>query len=127
MIVAIERTDFTAQGIFGSLHYDGFLPIHTLEHAYDLKPKVPEGVYRCVKGIHQLKHISNLETFEIQVPGHTGILFHPGNTQEDSEGCILLGYRSGNQLVESQSGFKIFMQSLEGLTEFKIAMVNCPR
>ena len=36
------------------------------------------------------------ETFEVTgVPGRANILFHHGNTEEDTEGCILLGSSFG--------------------------------
>ena len=55
------------------------------------------GEFNCVRGIHQLSGAAQpFETFEITgVPGHTGLLFHPGNTEMDSSGCVLLGMAFG--------------------------------
>lgn len=40
------------------------------------------------------------KTFEVtSVPGRTNILFHAGNTVENTSGCILLGERLGKLLV----------------------------
>lgn len=100
MDLALVRSQFRLDGIFGSLKDpDGNELAVTLEHAYidpnshNPIPKLRDGTYRCVLGIHQLSHSrGNLETFEItNVPGHTGILFHAGNRMDDSHGCVLLG------------------------------------
>ena len=64
----------------------------------------------------------NFITFEVQnVPGHTGILFHTGNTNRDSEGCILLGSLiKGNILLNSRPAFAKFMELLGNLPQFTL-------
>jgi hypothetical protein len=61
----------------------------------------------------------DFETFEILgVPGHTGILFHWGNWNKDSDGCLCLGMvRSGNAVLRSREAFANFMHMLEGVNE----------
>jgi hypothetical protein len=95
---------------------------------------IPPGRYLCRRTIFQ-KH--NLPTFEITgVPGRSLILLHPGNTEEDVEGCVLLGRRFGSltvvdednrphlvnkwAVVESKAAFTEFMKALEGVDEFPI-------
>jgi hypothetical protein len=81
-------------GVFGHIPE---LNLVTLEHAYSrgdgsFHAKVPQGRYKCVRGQHTLPNGHKLETFEVtHVPGHTGILFHPGNKYQDSAGCFLPG------------------------------------
>jgi hypothetical protein len=130
--------DSLSTGIFGELHVsydDGFFS-YTLEHAYPLAPgsgptvsgtwaaKVPAGEYQCVRGHHKLGGmLDTFETFEVKnVPGHTGILFHWGNTNEDSSGCILLGeQRNGSKaILKSKMAFDRFMSVLEGTDEFTL-------
>jgi len=97
-------THSRADGIFGEFFFEGSeLPFCvTLAHAYETPPgsgrylpKVPSGTYTCRRGMHTLGHPPHqhvLETFEILgIPGHSGLLFHPGNDNNDSEGCTLLG------------------------------------
>lgn len=47
------------------------------------------------------------------VPGYEGILIHPGNSAEDSIGCILLGYNTvKGKVTQSQDTFHKLMAIL---------------
>ena len=47
------------------------------------------------------------------VPGYEGVLIHPGNTADDTSGCILVGRNKvKGQVVESQNTFKALMEVL---------------
>lgn len=125
----LTRIKFNADGILGRLLDADYMQVAaTLEHSYDGKPKLQAGGYRCVRGWHSLPyHPEPFETFEVtQVPGHTGILFHTGNWNEDSNGCILLGQAAltdadGRSMVtESRVTFKRFMLDLDGVESFSL-------
>lgn len=131
----LERSDFTRSGIFGGLYKgEQTLPaFYTLEHAYpDIvdpgawEPKVPTGTYTCVRGTHSLAHSGPFETFEITgVPGHQGILFHVGNTNDDSEGCVLLGTSRSTltpMILESKKAFAAFMELMKGVDSFTLVV-----
>jgi hypothetical protein len=105
----------------------------SVEHAYqdtngDWLPKIPPGRYRCVRGAHSLDGVHKFDTFEITgVEGHTGLLFHPGNTELDSKGCVCLGttfgeLQVGGQLLDavlgSRDAFGIFMTLQMPVDEF---------
>jgi len=72
------------------------------------------------------------ETFMVEnVPGRSFILFHPGNTDEDTEGCILLGERVGNLIggnrktrgiLNSRVAFKWFMGEMRDINEFHLTV-----
>lgn len=57
------------------------------------------------------------------VPGFTGIYIHIGNTDEDSEGCILLGDSADNNMISagnvtsSTAAFQRFYKEVYGLLE----------
>jgi|SRR5665213_4628099 len=131
------RDSHRFDGIFGRLFdANGHLVAYTLEHSYlqDDKttwaPKIPAGQFVCVLGPHRLNGMtSDFETFEVtNVPGHTNILFHWGNFDKDSEGCILLGDKiitqtDGTEMVtNSRETFKNFMNSLDGVKEFMLTV-----
>lgn len=137
----LKRGDYERTGIFGVLSSDDLPEIvdvpsaficQTLEHAYPVEtpvgyaPKVPLGVYTCVRGIHQLEKMTHsFETFQVMnVPGHTNILFHSGNVNADSAGCILLGLKNDNdkEILESRIAFQLFMSRLEGQNSFELTV-----
>lgn len=139
MILTLDRRENRDDGVFGELldQSQNFLMV-TLEHSYkDNLPKIPDGQYECKRGMHALKSFfdaegkqikPSFETFEIEnVPNRTNILFHVGNYEEDSEGCVLLGSaigwkseKKGKMIMASGVAFKKFMQLLDGLDTFTL-------
>lgn len=122
------RTAFHLDGILGTLYADdGYQLAVTLEHSFNGLPKLPAGTYRCQKGLHSL-HSRPVPfwTFEVMdVPNHTGILFHAGNYNEDSNGCILIGRvctsnEQGSMITQSRQTFDRFMMDLEGIDSFTL-------
>ena len=133
----LTRTQFQKDGIFGRLFNANGVPVaYTIEHAYEQPgglwlPKLYEGQFVCVRGIHELHNAVPFETFEITgVKGHEGILFHAGNFDKDSEGCVLLGaaivkQADGSQMVtNSKAKFAEFMGTLTGVKEFMLTVQN---
>lgn len=135
-MMLLTRTQRGSDGIFGELKDPSFMRrIFTLEHAYlkmeSYVPIVPEGTYSCVRGMHRLENaIHPLETFEItQVPGHFDILFHMGNFNKDSQGCVLLGLEINQDITPrsitfSAFTFNLFMQTLKGINQFELTVEN---
>lgn len=136
MNLKLKRIDYFTDGIFGELSDDkGHKIASTLEHAYDsghgggsYKPKLPNGTYNCVRGMHQLHDSKPFETFEItNVPGHKGILLHIGNFNKDSEGCVLLGTEQTNtgkfhMIAHSKAAFQRFMDLQKGVDKFTLTV-----
>ena len=127
------RDTFCEKGIFGTLRSDDDQRLfYTLERAYlrpdgEYKPKIPSGAYQCERGVHRLSHGSAFETFEVQgVYGHWGLLFHAGNRNEDSNGCILIGEtRISNVMIgRSRVAFLAFMDLLKNARVFSLNVVG---
>lgn len=126
MNITLRRTSFTVAGIFGNLFDDANnIVAVTLEHSFDLLPKVPDGVYSCRRGMHRLERMTHdFETFEItEVVGHTNILFHQGNFNADSNGCVLIGTEiASNAILDSRKAFEKFMALQSGVDTFQLVV-----
>ena len=132
MNLTLNRTHYRPDGIFGMLTANKQVVCATLEHAYmnedgSYVPKVPEGNYLCVRGSHRLLGMTeDFTTYEIlNVPEHNNILFHSGNWNNDSEGCVLLGQsildlQSPWRLVNSKIAFEKFMIIQNGTQIFSL-------
>lgn len=143
MNLVLKRLQSGPDGIFSDLlDEDGTLVAQTLEHAFNAaapgylyQPKLPYGEFKCVRGTHKLHDMVPFWTFEVTgVPGHTGILFHIGNYNADSDGCILLGNhviategpeadsKIVKMITESKKAFAKFMALQEGVDEFTLTV-----
>jgi Family of unknown function (DUF5675) len=129
MDIILHRTEETADGVFGILtdSFGSQLAV-TIEHAYDsghgdgsFTAKIPAGEYTC-----QRRHSPHFgfDVFEVlDVPNCTFIEIHPGNTEKDSEGCILLGsFRQGNDILESRKAFDAFMAKQINVDKFTLTV-----
>ena len=88
----LRRVDHRPWGTYGVLIGPKGPMIVTLERPWEDnavgKSSIPAGVYPCKRV--QSPRFGN--TFEVtRVPGRSAILFHGGNSIEDSRGCILTG------------------------------------
>lgn len=131
MNLRLFRKFFSHYGIFSVLLTDfDFQIAVTLEHSYlnevsGFLPKIPDGTFLCVRGLHQLSNMKEpFETFEIMgVPGHTKLLFHAGNFNKDSEGCVLLGEKiQSNMITNSRLTFDKFMKLQDNVESFGLTV-----
>lgn len=123
-------------GVFGMLMEIPFLKGNVVPFALTLERNweenkqnvscIPAGDYLC-KRWHSAKHPN---TFEItNVPNRSAILFHTGNLEEHSAGCILVGEEFGYlgdqiAVLSSKRGFNEFLQRTEGINEFWLSIVR---
>lgn len=116
------RDSFTESTTGGSLSINDELFCYTLEdkdRLLETTPNakvygqtcIPRGEYDVVldfspKYQRIMPHVLN-------VPGFTGIRIHPGNFAEDTDGCILLGRKRGNnEVLESRDAFNEFFDKI---------------
>jgi hypothetical protein len=126
MDLTLVRMEMDENGIFSELRLpSGRVIAITAEHAYDSKPKLYDGTFKCVRGTHKLHNGVPFSTFEITgVDGHSGILFHKGNwPQIDSDGCVLVGNgkapsSQGPMVTASKVAFEEFLEIQKDINEF---------
>lgn len=104
MKLILRRTESTADGVFGKLYIPGSDPLFTAEdddnHNLRGKSCIPTGTYVLKRTTY---HKHGFETFEVTgVPNRQRILIHPGNSEEDTQGCILVGLRQGKRWVPDE-------------------------
>lgn len=97
----LTRTEQSPDGTFGTLVLSNQEWCTCEDDWLNNVPRtscIPAGTYTLVRSIW---HKHGIETFEVTgVPGRSRILIHYGNTEEDVEGCILVGNRIGELVVK---------------------------
>ena len=125
----LKRVSNTDHGVFGVL-MEGAIPFAvTLEPPWrDNKVNescIPPDKYRC----ERVQSPRFGMTFEvIGVEGRTNILFHKGNIEENTLGCILVGEQfetlNGKPaILKSGKGYGEFIQRLQGEGGFAITIM----
>jgi hypothetical protein len=133
MRVLLQNILRTDHGRFGLLHLpNGFVPF-TLDEGL-----IPAGTYVLRRTVW---HKTGVETYEIVgVPGHSRILVHWGNVEEDTEGCVLLGLSLGIvpvvkdedtgqaakklAVMQSKIAFERFMAAMNGASEAELIVTE---
>ena len=111
--VELSRVEYSDSGVFGVLLVKGKAFCVTLENSSNY---IPDGVYVCKPKTSPKFG----RTFEVlSVKDRTDILFHGGNYNEDSTGCILLGESYGKiagkrAILSSRKAVDKFLKELEG-------------
>lgn len=114
----------------GVLSFDGMPRMVTLEEAWRNNQVqiscIPVGEYTVCR--HRSPKFG--ETFIVNdVPGRSHILFHAGNTDEDTLGCILVGSEYGEikkkpAVLRSKAAFLLFMDLLSGLDRVNLQILK---
>ncbi len=83
---------------------------------------IPVGTYTC-KRFHSVKHPN---TFEITgVPNRQAILFHVGNSDPDTLGCVLVGEAfNAPGITQSKDGFAEFMKRCAEVDTFILTVIS---
>jgi len=124
MKIYIRRFEYGPNYTIGRLFVDGEYQCYTLEDKVrDTKvfgeTAIPAGKYKVVidyspRFKRELPHILN-------VPGFEGVRIHPGNTPEDTEGCILVGktWAGTNFIGQSRKAFEELFEKMKAAVAAK--------
>ena len=130
MQIRVPRTIKTGKSTIGEMFVDGVFQCFTLEDTerkFGVKvygeTAIPLGTYPVTlefspKFCRRVPHIQN-------VPGFSSILIHPGNTDADTEGCVLVGKTHAPDFIgQSRIAFEELFRKLDGATDITITIVD---
>lgn len=122
MTLTLTRFDQTDTRTIGNLFVNNFLECYTLEDAVRAGPKVPGqtaiplGRYRVAMTFSQ--RFQRVLPLLLDVPNFTGIRIHAGNTDRDTEGCILVGRSRGSDgLLESRLALEALLPKIQAAVD----------
>ena len=122
MKLLLRRLECMIDHTAGNLSVNGEYECMTLEDQVRCGPKVfgetaiPAGTYEVT--ITYSPHFKRNLPLVLGVPGFEAIRIHPGNTTDDTEGCILVGqFMNGDDLRNSKLAFDALFSKIETSTK----------
>lgn len=123
MLITVKRLYKGENSVIGELLVDGVFECFTLEdieRPVKIKGEtaIPKGTYKVI--INQSNRFKRLLPLLLNVPGFEGVRIHSGNTNHNTEGCILVGQTRHKEFIgQSRKAFnKLFakMQKAKDIT-----------
>lgn len=117
MNLTVQRRKITDRSCIGDLNIDSQFECYTLEDPPREKKiagetAIPTGKYRII--IDWSDRFQRRMPLLLDVPSFEGIRIHPGNTDSDTEGCILVGQIEKDDLIgNSRLAFKSLFKKLD--------------
>ena len=129
MELLLQRKDLREHCTIGELSVDGEFECFVLEDAMREVAGQPVSQWK-IAGVTAIPAgryavvVSRSPRFDrdlpllVNVPGFVGVRIHPGNTDKDTEGCLLVGERvAGDAIVESRKAFAALMEKISDAIE----------
>lgn len=127
MKLEIKRLHKTDNSTIGELTIDGKFECYTLEDKEREFVKIkgetaiPKGTYKVI--INQSNRFKRLLPLLIDVPNFEGVRIHAGNSNHDTEGCILVGQnRSVDYITKSRKAFESLFKKMQGAKNITITI-----
>jgi hypothetical protein len=123
MLIVIRRLYKGEKSIIGEMTVDGIFECFTLEDVerpvkINGETAIPKGTYKVI--INESNRFKRQLPLLLNVPGFEGVRIHAGNTNHDTEGCILVGQTRHKEFIgKSRKAFdKLFkkMQRAKDIT-----------
>ena len=117
MEIQVTRNEFTDQSTIGEMYVDGTFECYTLEDV--VRPVKTKGITAIPAGSYEVV-VSFSERFQrplpllLHVPNFDGVRIHPGNTDRDTEGCILVGKTKERDFIgASKLAFEALFEKIQ--------------
>ncbi len=117
MKIEVKRLHRTDNSTIGELTIDGKFECYTLEDVERYvkikgETAIPNGTYKVI--INQSNRFKRLLPLLIGVPNFEGVRIHAGNSNHDTEGCILVGQnRSLDYITKSRKAFDLLFKKMQ--------------
>jgi len=124
MKIEVKRLHRTENSTIGELLIDGVWECYTLEDKErDVKIKsetaIPKGTYKVI--INRSNRFKRLLPLLLNVPNFEGVRIHSGNTNHNTEGCILVGRtRSKDFIGQSRKAFDSLFAKMQKAKEITL-------
>lgn len=128
MQITIKRLHKTNTSTIGELLIDGIFECYTLEDIErDVKIKaetaIPKGTYKVI--INQSNRFKRLMPLLLKVPNFEGVRIHAGNTNHDTEGCILVGRtRSKDFIGQSRKAYDKLFKKMQAAKDITLTILS---
>lgn len=128
MQITVKRLHKTDTSTIGELSINGLFECYTLEDVErPVKIKnetaIPKGTYKVI--INQSNRFKRLLPLLIDVPGFEGVRIHSGNSNHDTEGCILVGQsRNKNYIGQSRKAFEKLFKKMQAAKNITITILS---
>ena len=117
MKIKVVRELSTEKSTPGVMWVDGDRQCYTLEDV--VRPQkimhetaIPAGTYKVV--VTMSNRFKRELPLLLDVPGYEGVRIHPGNTDKDTSGCILVGVTRGEDMVGgSRTAFNTLFDAIQ--------------
>ncbi len=116
MRILVDRKYPFKSCVIGELFLDSLFECLTLEDVERLvkipgKTAIPRGTYQVILDFSQ--RFQRIMPHILGVPDFTGVRIHSGNTEADTEGCILVGREKiGSMIGHSREAFAVLFAKL---------------
>lgn len=114
-------------GCFSVLLWNGQPFAVSVERTFDnLRTVIGNGSFLCKRGFYDK---GMYDTWEVMIEGHDEVLFHKGNLETHSLGCIITAESFGllggqTAVLDSKGGFEELMKLTEGLQTFTMKVTG---
>ena len=126
MQITVKRLHKTDTSTIGELLIDGLFECYTLEDIerpvkIKAETAIPKGTYKVI--INQSNRFKRLMPLLLNVPNFEGVRIHAGNTNHDTEGCILVGRtRSRDFIGQSRKAYEKLFKKMQAAKDISLTI-----